>query len=75
MATREIDIIKKKTSSLSKEDKVRLIEFLTKSLKSNAQLPKPLQFGKYKNSGQQMSSDDDFKIAEWHASDLDLNGH
>ena len=75
MATREIDIIKKKTSTLSKEDKLRLIEHLTKSLKSSGQTSKPLTFGKYKNSGKRMSSDEDFKIAEWHASDFDLNGN
>lgn len=75
MATREIDIIKKRTNGLSKEEKVQLIEFLTKSLKNGGRVSKPLQFGKYQNSGKRMSEPDDFKIAEWHEADLDLNGN
>ena len=75
MATREIDIIKKRSGSLSKKERVQLIEFLTKSLKNDSQTPKPLMFGKYQSSGKRMSTAQDFKIAEWHASDLDLNGN
>lgn len=75
MATRDIDIIKKRTTSLSKEEKVQLIGFLIKSLKNGGQLSVPLPFGKYKNSGKKISNAEDFKIAEWHESDLDLNGN
>jgi len=75
MATQEIDIIKKRVTGLSKEEKVQLIEYLTKSLKNGSQPSKPIEFGKYKNSGKRMSTADDFKVAEWHESDLDLNGN
>jgi hypothetical protein len=75
MATQEIDIIKKRVTGLSKEEKIHLIEFLTKSLANGGQSPKALEFGKYKNSGRRMSTADDFKVAEWHESDLHLNGN
>jgi hypothetical protein len=75
MAEREIDIIKKRTTNFSKEDKVKLIEFLIMSLKNGGQVSQPLEFGKYKSSGKRMSTADDFKIAEWNESDLDPNGN
>ena len=75
MATQEIEIIKKRTTNLSKEEKVQLIEFLTNSLKNGGRVWKQLEFGKYKTSGRRLSTADDFKIAEWHESDLDLNGN
>ena len=75
MAAQEIDIIKKRMTGLSKEEKVQLIEFLAKSLKNGSQTSRPLEYGKYKNSGKRMSTVDDFKVAEWHESDLDLNGN
>ena len=75
VATREMDIIKKQVNSLSKQEMAELIEYLTKSIRKGGGSGAPLQFGKYKNSGKQMSTPDDFKIAEWHEADLDLNGN
>lgn len=75
MPTREIDIIKKRTDELSKEEKRQLIEFLTNSIKNAGRDSTQLQFGKYRTSGTRMSTAEDFQIAEWHGSDFDLNGN
>jgi len=64
MATREMDIIKRSATELSKAEKVQLIEFLTKSLKDADAEPKQIRFGKYRNSGRAASTIDDFKLAE-----------
>ena len=73
MATRELDIIKQRINILSKDEKVELIGLLNKSLRKTARAPRLLQDGKYRSSGHQMSSPEDFKIAEWHPTDSDLN--
>ena len=75
MATREMDIIKRSASGLSKAEKVQLIEFLTRSLKNVNTEPSQLRYGKYRNSGRSISTAGDFKIAEWDDTDLDLNGN
>ena len=75
MATREMDIIKRSASGLSKAEKVQLIEFLTRSLKNADTKPSQLRYGKYRNSGLGSSTAEDFKAAEWDDADLDLNGN
>lgn len=75
MSTAEIDIIKQQTSLLSKEQKAQLIEFLTKSLKSKGPGNEVLRFGKYKNSGMRESTEEDFRIAEWHPDVDELDGN
>lgn len=74
MATREIDIIKKRSKDLPPKQKLELIEFLSKSLRSGAKKSKQLEFGKY-SASPRMSTAEDFQIAEWHPADLDLNGN
>jgi hypothetical protein len=75
MATREMDIIKRSANGLSKAEKVQLIEFLTRSLKSADTKAKQIRFGKYRDMGRTASTDDDFKVAEWNDADLNLNGN
>ena len=75
MATREMDIIKRSAIGLSKAEKIRLIEFLTKSLKDADAKPQQIRFGKYRNSGRAASTVDGFKLAEWNDADLNLNGN
>jgi len=69
MATSEIDIIKKQAKGLTQEQKIELIEFLTHDLRPTNGASKQIEFGKYANSGRRMSTEDDFKIAEWHPSE------
>ena len=75
MATTEIDIIKKQAKSLTQEQKIELIEFLSRDLRPPNGASKQIQFGKYANSGRRMSTVDDFKIGEWRPSDEELNGN
>jgi len=75
MATREIDIIKNQVKSLTPEQKLELIEFLSRDLRPTNGASKLIEFGKYANSGRRMSTVEDFKIAEWHPSDEELNGN
>ena len=67
--------IKDQVRGLPTEQKVELIKFLADSLSENMGESKPLEFGKYKNSGRMMATEEDFKIAEWHPTDLELNGN
>ena len=74
MATREIDVIKKRLGVLSETEKIELISLLNKSLRKAGQPSKILQYGKYRNSGRQFSTPEDFKIAEWRPTDSELDG-
>ena len=75
MATTEIDIIKKHSKELSPTQKLELIEFLTKSLRERSQNRTQIEYGKYSSSSRRKSTAKDFQIAEWHPTDLDLNGN
>ncbi|HQU91275.1 MAG TPA: hypothetical protein PLK77_03210 [Pyrinomonadaceae bacterium] len=74
MASNIIETIKNQSKNLPVSDKVELIRFLTESL-SLRTAAKPLEYGKYNNSGRSLSSLDDFEIAEWHPSEVELDGH
>jgi len=76
MATLELDIIKQQTIKLLPKQKLELIEYLSKSLtpETNGHTVELLQFGKYQNSGLRTSTAEDFKIAEWHPTEAELNG-
>ncbi len=75
MATTEIEIIKKQAKSLTPQQKIELIEFLTRNLRPTNGVSKQIEFGKYSSSANRMSTEEDFHIAEWHPADLDLNGN
>jgi len=76
MATVEIDSIKQQSRKLLPNQKIELIRFLAESLVSgkSGQEPQYLVYGKYRNSGRKPSTEDDFKIAEWHPGEAELNG-
>lgn len=74
MATREIDVIKRKLGVLSETEKIELISLLNKSLRKTGHPSRQLQYGKYRNSGLQFSTPEDFKIAEWRPTDSELDG-
>ena len=76
MATIELDILKQQSGRLRPKQKLALIKYLSEglSLEKNQGAPKFLEFGKYRNTGQKASTREDFKIAEWHPTEADLNG-
>lgn len=76
MAVIEIESIKQQSRKLLPNQKIELIKFLAESLapqKSERQTQR-LVFGKYQNSGRPLSTEDDFKIAEWNPGAAELNG-
>ena len=76
MAATEIDSIKQQSRKLLPKQKIELIKFLAESLVSDksGQESQYLVYGKYQNTGRKPSTEDDFKIAEWHPSETELNG-
>lgn len=76
MAAIEFDIIKQQSGLLMPDQKLALIKYLSESLSlgKSGTTRKFLEFGKYRNSGQEPSTSEDFKIAEWHPTEAELNG-
>jgi hypothetical protein len=70
-----ISTIKDQVKDLPPEQKVELIKFLADMLADKPRQSKMIEFGKYADSGRRMSTEEDFKIAEWHPSDEELNGN
>ncbi len=59
---------------LSPEDRLRLIQQIAETLIPITGIiaPQPLIYGQFK--GEQISTDEDFLIAEWRPTDEELNG-
>ena len=70
-----ISAIKDQVKDLPPEQKAELIKFLADLLADKPRPSKMIEFGKYADSGRRMSTEEDFKIAEWHPSDEELNGN
>ena len=70
-----ISAIKDQVRSLPAEQKAELIKFLADQLADKPRQSNMVEFGKYANSGRRMSTEEDFKIAEWRPSDEELNGN
>lgn len=68
-----ISAIKDQVKDLSPEQKVELIKFLADTLADRQQPSRMIEFGKYANTGGRISTEEDFKIAEWRPSDEELN--
>lgn len=59
---------------LSLEERLKLIKLVAERLVSPEKPPRPqpLVYGQFK--GQRMSTEEDFRIAEWRPTEKDLNG-
>jgi hypothetical protein len=76
MSAQEIESIVTQIKRLSPEDQLRLIKRVTEMLnrgESGAERHR-LTYGKYKDAAGRLSREEDFKIAEWHPTEKDLNG-
>jgi hypothetical protein len=64
-----IDQVKKEIDALPKEDRLRLVSHIVESvLDSPKEKPhRPLKYGEFR--GPNMSTEEDFKIAEWRFED------
>ena len=77
MATTQLELIFTQTKPLAVEDKLRLLHWLIEELRPapSATESTGLVYGKYKNAaGRRMSTEEDFKIAEWNPTEAELNG-
>lgn len=76
MSTVEIEAIKQQSRNLLPNQKIELIKFLAESLTPQKSEGKAqyLVYGKYQNSGRSASTEEDFKTAEWHPNEAELNG-
>lgn len=76
MTTIELNIIKQQSQKLLPKQKLELIKYLSESLatKPTGQTSAHLKFGKYSNTGRRTSSEKDYKVAEWHPTEAELNG-
>jgi hypothetical protein len=77
MSAQDLEKILAEVRRLSLEDRLRLMTYVAESLSAPgcAGSQGPLVYGKYRNSaGGYMSSEEDFKSAQWHPTEKDLNG-
>lgn len=77
MATDQLQSIFAQIKLLKFEDKLQLLQWLTEELKPIASPIEStgLVYGQYKNThGRRMSTEEDFKIAEWNPTEAQLNG-
>jgi len=76
MATSEIDLIVRRARKLSTVEVLNLIQKLSTDARLKIQAanesknqptePRGLIYGKYANTGRRMSTEEDFKLAEYH---------
>ena len=71
----QLEIIKIQSRGLPPEERVALIKFLADSLSAGARIPVPFRFGKYRDSGKELSSEEDFAVSQWHPSESELDGN
>lgn len=59
---------------LPAQERVQIIQLLVETLVTSEKQPKPnlWQYGAF--HGKRMSTEEDFKIAEWHPTDEELDG-
>jgi hypothetical protein len=73
----ELQTAIKQAQKLSPKEQLDLIKCLAEQLaKSQAILePRYLEYGKYRDTpGRRMSTEEDFKLAEWHPIEEELDG-
>lgn len=76
MASEQLEIIVNQVRQLSDEDQLQLIQRVAEGLAENKKAGERryLVYGEYKNAPGRESTEEDFKLAEWHPSEEWLNG-
>ncbi len=74
MATEQLESIQAQIKLLSFGDKLRLLQWLAEDLQAAAPAVEStgLVYGKYRDTGLRMSTEEDFKIAEWQPTEPEL---
>lgn len=79
MAASQLDLIMSQVQQLPAHEQLQLIKRVADLLgrAGQAQLTRQsregLVYGKYKEAPGQMSTEEDFRLAEWHPTEKDLN--
>jgi hypothetical protein len=77
MSAQDLEKILAEVRQLSPEDRLRLIKSISKTMAAlgGAEARGSLIYGKYRNSGAGlMSTEEDFRFAQWRPTEKDLNG-
>jgi hypothetical protein len=77
MVTNTYQSVAQQALLLSPQEQLRLIQQLAEKLSQSHKQDQPqyLKYGKYRDtSGREFATEEDFKLAEWHPTEADLNG-
>lgn len=76
MSAQELESILMQVERLSADDQLRLIKRVAEMLSKPdiADKPHRLVYGKYQDAPGHLSTEEDFRIAEWQPTEKDLNG-
>jgi hypothetical protein len=77
MATNELHVVLQQAQKLPVNEQFELIKCLAEKLaqKQKTQEARYLIYGEFANTqGRQPSTEEDFKLAEWHPTEAELNG-
>jgi hypothetical protein len=76
MATAQLELIFAQIKPLPLGDKLRLLQWVAEDLQPAVAEAEStgLVYGKYRDTGRPMSTEEDFKLAEWHPTEAELNG-
>ncbi len=79
MAASEYQLIVKQVEKLSPQEQLRLIQQLAEKLsqqEAKPQTPQYLVYGEFKDTpNREFSTEEDFKLAEYHPTEKQLNGY
>lgn len=76
MATAQLELIFAQIKPLPVSDKLRLLQWVAEDLQPAERTTGSagLVYGKYRDTGRLLSTEEDFKCAEWHPTEAELNG-
>ena len=78
MATSEYQLVVQQAQKLSPQEQLQLIRQLAEQLaerEARPQQPRYLIYGEFRDTpGREFSTEEDFKLAEWHPTEEELNG-
>lgn len=78
MAVSEYQLVFKQVERLSPQEQFQLIQQILEKLskrENKPQEPQYLVYGEFRDTpGREFSTDEDFKLAEWHPTEEQLNG-
>jgi hypothetical protein len=78
MVTSKYQFVVQEAQQLSPQEQLQLIKQLAESLsriQTKPQPPRYLVYGEFRDTpGREFSTEEDFKLAEWHPTEEELNG-